>query len=739
MSLKTGITKHPEHPTWFLVSENTTYVVGATKDGLMLNLHWGGRLHSVDDIPDVAALAPGRSSQDPSLTDAREELPAFGGLRYGAIGLKAEFTHTKAREINLAWTGSSDQFSDYHLRLDLEDRIYKGFKVELHYEFDPATDVLSRHLRILNGTSHMIHLEQVFSAVWHLPPVHGERTLTTLAGAWAAETQVQTQPLRPGTQLLESKRGIPSAQAYPWLAIQQDDEVYFGTLGWSGSWAIQIRTNIDGQTSIAGGLNTHDFGWNLKPDDSFVTPAFVAGFTRRGLSGARRCLTRHVQMQGQYLTCRVRGKYITHHAWDQQLTHPLRMHDKINPVLYNSWEATGFDVSFESQQKLARLAKLTGAELFVLDDGWFRGRKSDRAGLGDWDADPKKFPHGLKPLADRVHKLGMKFGLWFEPEMVNRDSDLYRAHPDWVYGYKDCPQSEARHQLVLDMTRPDVEEFVFNRISNIIREVGVNYIKWDMNRPISEAGRTNCPSDQDPREIWVRHVEVFYRMLLLLKRAYPNLMIESCSSGGGRADIEAIRYTDQCWTSDNTNPVARLMIQYGASYVLPPRVMACWVTDMPSEDDRIKIPLSFRFHVSFMGSMGLGGDLNKYTTEELDQCRHWVALYKSMRHVLQRGDLDWLIPPTTTGIAATQTTVQDFSEAVVLVFRQHSPFWQPLSPIRLRHLHPYQTYKARIWYHDPKCAEIKVVSGACLMNKGLELSQLTQLSYSSAVIWLAKQ
>ncbi|KAF7721895.1 hypothetical protein EC973_003963 [Apophysomyces ossiformis] len=709
MLLKPGITKHPHHPTWFLASENATYVIGVTGEGYLLNLHWGGALHSVDDMPHRALLNPGRSSQDPSLTEAKEEYPAFGGLRYGLIGLKAEIPHAKTRELDLIWTGDHEQPNPYHLKLNMKDKQYEGLIIELHYILHQSRDIITRYVRIVNHSKNMIHLEQAFSAVWHLPPVHCDRMLATLAGAWSAETQLQMHSLRPGIERLESKRGIPSQQAYPWLAIQQENEVFFGTLAWSGSWSIDVRTNIEGQTSIAGGIHYHDFGWSLEAGETFETPAFVMGYTPHGLSGARECLTRYLDKPRQY-----------------------------NPVLYNSWEATGFSVSFENQTRLAQTAQSLGVELFVLDDGWFHGRHDDHSGLGDWDPDTDKFPNGLKPLADEVHALGMKFGLWFEPEMVNPDSDLYRAHPDWVYQFPGRPQSLSRHQVVLDMTRQDVEEFLFQKICKMIREVGIDYIKWDMNRPISEAGMTNCPAHRDPREVWVRHVWTFYRMIRNLKREFPALLIESCSSGGGRADMEALALTDQCWTSDNTNPVARLLIQYGASHVLPPCSMGCWVTDMPNDDPRMQLPLSFRFHVSFMGTLGLGGNLNQYTAEQLEEAKEWVRLYKLMRPVLQGGDLDWLIPPSITGTAATQTTINS-SEAVILVFRQHSPFWQPFPLVRLRHLHPSKTYHVQLWYHDPKQAESQYISGACLMNKGLELPQLNRLSYSSAVIWLMEE
>ncbi|ORZ24013.1 alpha-galactosidase [Absidia repens] len=798
-ALPLGITCHPDQHRFYLVTENSTYVIGITQDtGQVLNLYWGPRLYSVDDIP-AAELQQERSSQDPSLTTAPEEYPVFGGLRYGQDSLKVTFD-SGTRELDLAYTEfwayyqprledhvqgqqpisttmTTDEHAHNTLVLVLSDQYYKQLQVRLAYQLFCDTDIIERSATIINklsnpatgshgdnnnqslsSTSVTIHIEKILSAAFHLPPtlLSEPRQLTTLNGAWSAETQVNTTPLQTNSNsggsglryMIGSTHGIPSAQAYPYFAITttgnacgggggNQEDTYFGSMAWSGNWMITVDVDYQGQTRISGGLHPHDFGLTLYSGETFTTPVFMAGYSPSGLTGARRQLPRHITHR--------RHQQLLQQQQQQQQQKP-----RFNPVLYNSWEAAGFDVNFQQQMALANQAAKMGVELFVVDDGWFRGRTSDRAGLGDWFYDQDKFPQGLKPLADHVHSMNMKFGLWFEPEMVNPDSDLYRQHPDWVYHYRERPRSQARHQLVLDLTNPQVQNYVYEQLKRNINEIGIDYIKWDMNRPISEAGIQQLDRDgsggrcsgRDAREVWIRHVNVFYTLLQDLKTDFPHLLIESCCSGGGRADPGVLRLVDQCWTSDNTQPDARLIIQHGISFIVPPKMMSCWVTDMPADDPGSKsIPLGYRFHVSFMGALGVGSNIMKYTDEQQKEARYWIQVYKQLRHVLQLGDLDW-IHADHTRLVATMTTTHDRKEAVVLVFRPSSPFWLPIPPIRLRHLDPQAKYSLKIWTSmaatDDRDVEWNTYSGANLMYKGLNLPYLASGANKSLVIWLKR-
>lgn len=727
--LKPGIACHNKENLWFLTTRNTSYVLGVVPEaGVLLNLHWGPKLITMKDIELPIQLPKERSSQDPSITAAREEFPVFGGLRYGPDLLRVKFENG-TRDSDLIYV--SGEVEDNELTILMLDKVYRNFQVKLIYTLDIENDIIIRRASIIaSETLSTYKISKALTAAWHIPPPANscQRELVTLAGAWAAETQVQKHSLQPGTShVLQSVRGIPSAQAYPYFAIKDttsdgehnDSEVYFGSLEWSGNWEIEIHTDIEGRVIVIGGLNSRDFGCSLRRS-SIELPVFVAGYTANGLSGARKSIINHIR--------------------DNKSPRLISDPEALAPVLYNGWEAYGFDVNITNQMEIARKAASLGTELFVLDDGWFRNRNSDKSGLGDWYHDTKKFPNGLKPLADYVHNLGMKFGLWFEPEMVNPDSDLYRKHPDWVYHYSERARHLERNQLVLDITKSEVRHYLAERMLSIIKEVGVDYVKWDMNRPISEAG------SKLGEEVWVAHVKSFHALVMIVKMTGSTVQIESCCSGGGRADMSILKNVESCWPSDNTRPDARLMIQYGSSLVIPPNMMSSWVTESPNDDSFTNIPISYRFHVSFMGALGIGSDLNKLTQAEFESYKEWIRLYKRIRHIIQKGDLDWLVvPPSVNKLtsssssytAVTQTTSKKKDEAIVLAFRQFSPFWLPLHPIRLRGLMPYAIYTVTIWKTDPRTPVFeKIISGGSLMSKGLNLPYLTSKAYSSVVIYL---
>ncbi|KAI7856838.1 alpha-galactosidase [Circinella umbellata] len=728
-ALKTGIHKHETLDTWFLVTEQSSYVIGATTEGYIANLHWGNRLERLDDLN--ATMDDTFFIQNPPPTYVTEELPVFGGLRYRDNVLKVELPDG-VRELNLLYSGNANITDGYMLDLDLRDGNRTDVLVTLHYEIDIDNDIIRRSYTIRNGLDKRINVSKAFSAAWHLPTALGsdeKREIMTLAGEWASEAMVESTELRPGvTHVIQSQRGFPSHVSYPYFAIRQvpsdvnpSTEVYFGALAWSGSWEITAHTSLFGTTRVVGGIHHQDFGWTLEPNESFTAPVFAAGFTNKGMPGARKLLPRHVR------------KY-------QKKNLETQKDDSVyHPVLYNSWEAMTFDFTIDKQLKLAEIAAPLGIELFVVDDGWFGARDNDSAGLGDWYPSKKKFPDGVKPLSDRVHELGMKFGIWYEPEGVNPNSDLYREHPDWVFYYDGIPRYEARNQLVLNLGMPEVQDYLYETMSTFIAENNVDYIKWDMNRPWAEMSMHNY--DRNPREAAVLSVEGFYSIIDRLKAKFPKLWVESCASGGGRMDIGVLEKTDQVWTSDNTRPDARILIQYGASLFLPPRVQYSWVTDSPY-DPNINIPLSFRFHVAFQGGLGVGSNIEKYTDNQLKETTGWISLYKKIRPVIQNGDIDWLVQPSRLSelVAVSQTTSRDQSEAVVLGFRHNSPFSTPLNWIRLRNLDKSAIYTVKVWGGDPHKAEDEYeLSGALLMHRGILLDTLNSAMFKSVVVWLRRK
>jgi alpha-galactosidase len=364
------------------------------------------------------------------------------------------------------------------------------------------------------------------------------------------------------------------------------------------------------------------------------------------------------------------------------LSHP----DETRPVLYNSWEATGFDVDEAGQMALAARAASLGVELFVMDDGWFGARSSEHVGLGDWVPNPERFPTGLRPLVAKVRRLGMRFGLWVEPEMVNPDSDLYRAHPDWVLHMANRDRTEMRHQLVLNLARPDAAEWTHAWLDRLVAEHDIDFLKWDANRPFTEAG---WPGHGDPDRLWIEHTRTVYRIMDRLRADHPGLRIEACAGGGGRADLGILARTDQVWTSDNTDPVDRIGMQHGFSQLYPAQVMGAWVTDSPNLATARRTPLRFRFHVAMAGVLGIGGDLTAWTEEELKEAAELVAAYKRVRPVVQHGAPYRLRGDgTLTGVEYVHS-----DEHVVLAWCPTRPYGHQPAPLRLAAVRPEAVYR----------------------------------------------
>ncbi len=716
-TLSTGIHHDAERRVWALVTAQSTYGFGITDQGLLLHLHWGARLASLADLPDPVS-GWDRSSQEPALTTATEEYPPFGGLRYGETVAKVTFAD-KTRDLDLRFAGaeSGEREGLPAVVITLRDAIYP-LTVQLCYKIDVANDLIIRSATFRSEAKETIRLERAFSAAWHLPRQYAPRTLTTLAGQWNGETRLQQRSIVAGTALIEGKRGITGATANPWFAIEtqtteQVGETYFGALAWSGNWVIRVTTDVTGATAIAGGIHEHDFSWLLKSGETFTTPEFVGGFAQDGQNGVRRRL---------------------HHYTREQVL-PRPQVQQARPVLYNSWEATFFDVSEEGQRKLAERAARLGVELFVVDDGWFPARNHDHAGLGDWRPDPHKFPRGLTPLAEYVKQQGMQFGLWVEPEMVNADSDLYRAHPDWIYYFPGRPRSEARNQLVLNMAREDVRAYLIETLDTLVAENGINFLKWDMNRPISEPGwPEEVGRGGEAREIWVRHVQGVYEVMDTLRARHPELVIESCSSGGSRADLGILRRTDQIWPSDNTHPEARLFIQEGFSLMLPARVMVAWVTDQGRE----YLPVAYRCHVSMLGTLGIGGNLLHWNDEEMEEVANWIRVYKEIRSLVQGGEQYWLLSPHATHgeVTAVEYVTGEADEAVVFAFRRADLFGELLPRLRLLKLQAEARYQVEVLGENDSTAY--EASGAALMGLGLTLP-LKRHAFASCIVRLRKR
>jgi alpha-galactosidase len=665
--------------TWLLSGPRSSYALHLTGRDELLHLHWGPRI-ALADAEELAARPLPDAWPFESELDGREEYPVEGGPRFVRPALSVRTEERRGTE----WTFERYETDGDELRLRFRD---DGLTITLHYRM--RDDVVERRVTLDNEGEVAVELLRADSATWTLPEREGWR-LSQLHGRWAAESRLTRTPLTYGEKVIGSRRGHTGHQHLPWVALDTDatedrGEVYGCALGWSGSWRIAVAQLPDARVQITGGAGYDDSGLlRLAPGESFTTPVFAGLYSDEGYGGGRRAW----------------------HTYQRRYVIPDAERDR--PVLFNSWEATGFDISEEQQRALARRAARMGVELFVVDDGWFGARTGDRAGLGDWTPNPDRFPAGLKPLADDVHALGMRFGIWVEPEMVNPDSDLYRAHPDWVQHQMGRKRTEYRNQLVLNLARDDVRQYLWEQLDGLLSSAPIDYVKWDFNRCFTDAG---WPGEPCPQRLWVDHVHAVYALLDRLRAAHPGVAFESCSGGGGRIDLGILARTDQVWTSDNTDPLDRLAIQHGFSQLHPARVMAAWVTDSPNTQLNGRVSsLRFRFVSAMAGVLGVGGDLMRWTEEELAEAADWVALYKEIRPLVQRGDLYRLRPPGD-GLSAVQYVRG--GEVVVLAWLRAQAHGEPAPALRLKALDPTAAYE---------CLETgEVHRGAVLLHHGLRL------------------
>jgi alpha-galactosidase len=618
-------------------------------------------------------------------------------LRYNEPGVKVTLADG-TRDLVLAY--ASHEIRGDTLLIHTKDIRY-ALVVDLVYRVYPQSGIVEKHSVIRNQTNQPLVVESAQSGVWYVPAGEGYR-LSHLTGRWAGETQLHQEPVQPGKIVLESRRGNTSHQANPWFALDYqgaaDEEhglVWFGAIGWSGNWKLVVEETPAQQVRVTGGLNDFDFGYPLKPGESLETPPFYGGFTDRGFGDSSRLM----------------------HAFERAEILPDHAAPHTRPVLYNSWEATTFDVNEAGQKQLADKAAKIGVELFVMDDGWFGARNDDHAGLGDWTVNPRKFPNGLTGLIGYVNGLGMKFGLWVEPEMVNPNSDLYRAHPDWAMHFNDRPRSESRNQLILNMARDDVRDYIFGVLDKLVSGNHIEFLKWDMNRHFGEPGWPEVPVAQQ-KELWVKYVENVYNIIDRLRAAHPGLEIESCSGGGGRVDLGILKRVDEVWTSDNTEAFDRLRIQEGFTYAYAPKVMMAWVTDVPNLNGR-STPLQYRFLVAMQGSLGVGSNLNHWKDEDFSLAARMVAYDKEIRGTVQNGNLYRLFSPREGEFTANQYVAQDGKQAAVFAFLHSQQYLHPAPIVYLRGLDEHAVYKLKPI--DAKLTDkLETASGSYLMNHGIQ-------------------
>jgi alpha-galactosidase len=692
-----------------------SYVFGVNEKGELQQLYWGGRLGATDAFPRARAMGEW-ASFDSSYTTTPQEYAGWGAGLFVEPALKVSFADGN-RDLVLHYVGYSEAPHGFDVVLkDIRRRIY----VTLHYEMDPRSGILARAAMIENREAQAVTVEQAAAAAWALPA--GHYTLNYLSGRWSGEWTLTQETVHPGARVIESRRGSTGHQANPWFALQAGEpdeehgEVWFGALGWSGSWRITVEQDQMDGVRVTGGYNPFDFGYVLHPGERLESPVFYGGYSANGLGGASRLLHRFELEHILPRTAATAGQALP----------------KVRPVMYNSWGVTTFNVNEAGQMALAEKAAALGIDRFVMDDGWFGQRKDDHAGLGDWYVNKEKFPHGLKPLIDKVHALGMDFGLWVEPEMVNPDSDLYRKHPEWVLNFPGRPRSEQRNQLVLNLARPDVRAYVLGFMDKLLTENDINYIKIDYNRNWSEPGWDQLPAAEQKR-VYVEFVRNMYAILTELRKRHPKLEIETCSGGGGRVDLGILRYADEAAISDGGGAFDGLLLQDGFSYAYTPQIMTTWEGDEPAG-------MNFSMLSAMQGSMGIGADITKWNDQQMALAKRLIAAYHQVQATITEGDLYRLISPRNgSEYAANERVRADKSQAVVFAFIHFTQKNWGFPLLKLKGLDPAAEYALSPIEGKARAGTPAVASGAWWMNHGLEMDEGFRGDFQAAAFRLDRK
>ena len=476
--------------------------------------------------------------------------------------------------------------ADNTLTITLKDD-FSDIEIDLNYSVSDNSDVLIKNTEMRNTGKTCIKLKKAFSFCTNLPDIDKQYSALRLAGSWASERRPVITPLAEGTLRIESTRGYSSHQMNPFMAILADSctensgECYGFNLLYSGSFAITAEVSSNKSVRVQGGINDYLFGWELDGGESFITPQTALCYSAEGLGGLSRAY---------------------HDFFREYVIDPKRVYER-RPIVINNWEATYFGFDNEKLFAIIDEAAKLGIDTFVLDDGWFGKRNDDKSGLGDWFVNNKKLKGGLKPIIDRCKKNGMKFGLWFEPEMISEDSDLYRAHPDWAIKKEGVEPCRGRNQLVLDFTRKEIVDYVFNAVSKVLKENDISYVKWDKNRDITENFSASLLADRQG-EFLHRYTLGFYDLAERLISAFPDVFFEGCAGGGGRFDGGALYYFPQIWTSDDTDGLERTKIQWGTSMCYPVSAMSCHVSACPNHQTQRITPFETRGVIASLGATG---------------------------------------------------------------------------------------------------------------------------------------
>lgn len=678
------------------------------------SVYFGKAVHVQKDLHNLDEYEPGSGCQQlpktgiASLEHRRQEYPTYGttDFRKPAFEIKYPSGDKISAFKYLDYTieaGAPDLGVMPHVRyaqnaqtlsIRLKDN-YSKLYLTLNYTIFSDLDIIVRNAVFENQDSKTYSLLAAKSASLDLPTANYD--LITLNGAWARERHVNRTPLRPGLQEIGSIRGATGHIHDPFVALAQPNttqnlgEAIGMTLMYSGNHQESIDVNTYGVTRIMTGISDADFNWKLEAGKKFITPQAVFSYSDRGLNG----------LSHNY------HDLIRQHIINKEWQTPQR------PVLINNWEATYYDFNEEKLLTLAKNAKEIGCDLFVLDDGWFgHSRMSDTGYMGDWEVDPAKLPNGLDHLVKKIRDLDMKFGIWFEPEALSMDTKLYQDHPDWLLGNPNKHLSQGRNQYLVDFANPDAVEALYQKMVKIIDQVHPDYIKWDMNRNITEPYSNYLSADKQG-EVFHRYIMGVYRLYQKLTNKYPNILFESCAGGGGRFDLAMFYYAPQAWTSDDTDAYERWQIQTGTSYVYPPAVMGAHVSIVPNHQTGRITPLKTRANIAMFGSFGYEFDLTKLSTQEKEELKQATKRFHQFHDLIFNGDF-YRLEPSNPKHGAWQVSSKDKKHAVVCYFYGLSEPNHGYYHLKLTGLDPDQLYEVN---------DKRRLYGDELMNIGLPLTE----------------
>ncbi|QPC45541.1 alpha-galactosidase [Mangrovibacillus cuniculi] len=735
-----------EKKQFHLQNKTASYIFQVMQNGQLAHLYYGEKIRHREDFSHLFQLPteplgnacfPYEGDPFFSLEFVKQEAPSYGttdyrepfvdiesadGSRYTNFtfqSYKVQKGKPSLPDMPATYVENEDEAET--LTITLKDE-QKQTELTLSYTVFEQLGVITRNASVRNTGVVPLQVHRLLSASVDLPSK--EYDWITLDGAWIRERHISCNRLRKGVQMIDSKKGTSSSWHNPFMALKKPEttehtgEVYGFNLVYSGNFYAGVEVDTYDTSRAMIGINPFHFSWKLEREETFTAPEAVMVYSKDGLNGMSH------EFHELYRTRLARG--------------PWR--DKDRPILINNWEATYFTFDEEKILDIATDAKEVGVELFVLDDGWFEGRNDDTTSLGDWVADRKKLPNGIPHLGEKVVEQGISFGLWFEPEMISKKSKLYEQHPDWVLGHKAHHLSNGRNQFVLDLTKQEVQDYLYDTLSGIFDTAPISYVKWDMNRNFTEAGTDSVSADQQG-EVYHRYVLGLYRLLEKLTTNYPHILFESCASGGNRFDPGMLYYMPQTWTSDNTDAVERLKIQYGTSLVYPLSTMGAHVSDVPNHQTGRITSLSTRFHVAMFGVFGYELDVTKMSEEEKAVVKEQIAFYQANRALLQRGTFHRLLSPFTSNDTAWMVVNEEKTESVVAFYRTLAQPNPSLQRVKLAGLDPAKKYEVegteQVYYGDE------------LMNVGLLLSPIyngtvhtnktTMVGDYASTIWKLKE